>query len=83
MNTQIFEDEVKVEKAMIDESEAEHKRSVIYNETCKNAGVSIEKFHTEEIPVDQFKIVVDPTKCQNKRRNGSAFCQECSDKHNK
>lgn len=70
------------ELPLIDEREAEHLRSVMYNAMCKNAGVSIETFRTDDVYVDQFRIVLDPEKCQNPRRNGSAFCQDCSDKHN-
>ena len=39
------------------------------NNTCKNTNADYEKYEFSG--------------CVNLRRNGSAYCQECSDKHNK
>ena len=42
------------------------------NTLCKNAEVSLG---------EKFEVL--NTGCPNHRRNGSAWCQECSDKHKK
>jgi hypothetical protein len=35
---------------------------------------------SEEVPYYDFKVTAEA--CQNQRRNGSKYCQACSDKHN-
>lgn len=60
----------------------------VRQDLCKNAVIEVVDTGKEE------KVQIAPGKytlevsydirsdgCQNKRRNGSAFCQECSDKH--
>jgi hypothetical protein len=65
--------------------EAERKAILELNKsrqtTCKNAVIAIvdEKFDYGSM---KLTYNLSNTGCLNKRRNGSAYCQECSDKHN-
>lgn len=56
----------------------------IRNFACVNAEVTITKYpsydtETKTVHPGDFKFSDDH--CKNQRRNGSKFCQACSDKH--
>lgn len=59
-----------------------HGMNRIKEETCKNAHFLIQaKDHVPEMRI--FPYDIQNMGCKNKRRNGSAYCQECSDAHTK
>jgi len=51
---------------------------------CKNSEVKVENTKCDyKTKVFEFEIKeTQDSKCGNKRRHCSAYCQECSDKHN-
>lgn len=57
-----------------------HELSQEAQAACKNAHMWIEEYMEDGFP--KYRRVHDKNTCQNARRNGSAYCQECSDKHN-
>ncbi len=54
----------------------------VRQQLCANAELSIEE---RQNGVEEFKIDYEPVLagCQELRRNGSKWCQKCSDRHNK
>lgn len=88
----VVEDEEKTipKKPHLSEDTANRFANSVRQKLCKNA--TVEVFATGEqgqvishtgaqILEDSYDLRGDG--CRNERRNGSAFCQECSDKHNK
>lgn len=71
MNNGVFENQLNA---------AEHIMSGQRQTFCKNAKLSIVTLTDEK---DDSKVTLDIQNegCKNVRRNGSAWCQECSDKH--
>lgn len=64
------------------EREAWHRRSIVKNQMCKNTVLG-DVFMNKQTPKGT-KTVFDfkrESGCKNLRRNGSAYCQECSDNH--
>ena len=64
------------------ESQLAHLRQI----NCKNAEFAGEVVRVETPGVGlgfSFESAITSSVCENERRDGSAYCQECSDKHNK
>ena len=51
------------------------------NVELKEAGEAVPEGSKDGNKKPYYTIALDKEKCQNKRRNGSKYCQVCSDKH--
>ena len=52
---------------------------------CKNSTAEFKEgeHKTKDASKLEFDFSYEVSGCKNPRRNGSAYCQDCSDKHNK
>jgi hypothetical protein len=77
-------------KPHLNEDTANRFANSVRQKLCKNATVEVFATGEQELVInhtgiqmmeDSYDIRGDG--CRNERRNGSAFCQDCSDKHKK
>lgn len=82
-------EDTEVKKPHLNQATAEKFARSVRQKLCKNA--TVEVYPTGEVEMvmglttkiaeESFDVRGDG--CRNQRRNGSAFCQECSDKYKK
>lgn len=75
---------IQAEKIRKEKDRLEGERNKVRARLCANAVVTITppNLADDDINIVPGKVVAAPDHCRKPRRNGSKYCQDCSDKHN-